>query len=152
MTSPVSIELARALRDSGLVWHPAVGDAFCIDRMEVDSDVFILSDMTVEAHQFASGTIIGFNGTTEWALDSVSLDETLWLPREDQLRALLRRSFRSLEATEGNRFRVNVVFGGVPRSFESRSAADAYARALITFIDESLGDPFPELEHELPGI
>ena len=47
----ISIALARALRDSGLVWHPTVGDAFCIDRIEADADVFYLSDLTVEAQR-----------------------------------------------------------------------------------------------------
>ena len=151
MTSTVSIELARALRDSALVWHPAVGDAFCIDRLEVDADVFILSDMTVEAHEFASGTVLGFNGTTEWALDSVSIDDTLWLPREDQLRTLLRRGFQSLEALPDDRgYRVTVMFGDKTRQFEASTAVDAYARALLAYIDESLGDPLPDLERELP--
>ena len=145
-------ELARALRDSGLVWHPAPGDAFRIDRIEVDGEVFILSDMTVEAHQFSTGTVLGFNGTTEWALDSIALDDALWLPREDQLRGLLRSTFRSLAIVEGGRFRVSTVFDGVPRVFDAKGAADAYGRAVLTFIDESLGDPFPDLEEELPGL
>ncbi|WP_213815997.1 pilus assembly protein CpaE [Glaciihabitans sp. dw_435] len=147
----ISTELARALRDSGLTWHPGVGDAFCIDRVEVDGEIFILSDMTVEAHEFSTGTVLGFNGTTEWALDSVSLDDALWLPREGQLRDLLRATFRSLEAIDGG-FRVSVVFDGKLQSFEAPGAADAYARALITLIDDSLGDPFPDLEDELPTV
>jgi hypothetical protein len=148
----ISTELARALRDSGLVWHPAVGDAFCIDRIEVDGEVFILSDMTVEAHEFTSGTVLGFNGTTEWALDSVSLDDALWLPREGQLRTMLRATFRSLEAIDGGRYRVTTVLNGDEPTFEARDAADGYARALLTFIDESFGDPFPGLENELPPV
>ena len=36
-----------------------------------------------------TGDVIGFNGTTEWALDSIELDHVLWLPREDQLRELM---------------------------------------------------------------
>jgi hypothetical protein len=146
----ISTELARALRDSGLVWHPTVGDRFCIDRVELDSEVFTLSDMTVEAHEFSTGTVLGFNGTTEWALDSVSLDDALWLPREDQLRSLLRSTFRSLSTVDGGRFRVSTVFDGVPRTFDAHEAQDAYARALLTFIDESLGDPFPDIEDEVP--
>ncbi|HEV7948804.1 MAG TPA: hypothetical protein VGP24_03460 [Glaciihabitans sp.] len=148
----ISTELARALRDSGLSWHPTVGDAFCIDRMEVDGDVFYLSDMTVEAHQFSTGTVLGFNGTTEWALDSVAIDDALWLPREDQLRALLRATFRSLDVLPDGRFRVSTVFEEVEREFVSRDAVDAYARALLTLIDESLGDPFPDLESEMPSL
>src|SRR3954447_16309658 len=95
----ISVELARALRDSGLAWHPKAGDNFVIDRIEADEEVFTLSDMTVEAHEFSSGTVLGFNGTTEWALDSVALEEALWLPREDQLRGLLRTTFRSLSVS-----------------------------------------------------
>ncbi|MFC5272404.1 hypothetical protein [Brachybacterium sacelli] len=30
-----------------------------------------------------------FNGTTEWALDSVEQHEAIWIPREDQLRTAL---------------------------------------------------------------
>ena len=97
----ISTELARALRDSGLVWHPVAGDWFRIDRIEADEEVYILSDMTVEAHEFSTGNILGFNGTTEWALDSVALEEALWMPREDQLRALLGPAFVALTALEG---------------------------------------------------
>jgi len=45
----ISTELARALRDSGLVWKPRAGDAFRIDLVEADDELFVLSDMTVEA-------------------------------------------------------------------------------------------------------
>jgi hypothetical protein len=31
---------------------------------------FVLSDMTVDLHEFPGGSVVGFNGTTEWALDS----------------------------------------------------------------------------------
>ena len=92
----ISTELARALRDSGLQWHPKPGDVFRIDRVEADDETYILSDMTVEAHDFGTGTVLGFNGTTEWALDSVALDDTLWLPHEHQLREFLADTFVSL--------------------------------------------------------
>ena len=55
----------------------------------MDDDVFVLSDMTVEVHDLPSGRVIGFNGTTEWALDEVAQRDALWIPREDQLRELL---------------------------------------------------------------
>lgn len=147
----ISTELARALRDSGLVWHPAVGDAFRIDRVEVDGDVFILSDMTVEAHDFPSGSVLGFNGTTEWALDSVALDDALWIPREDQLRELLRKNFRELSLI-GGEYTVRVVIEGEEREFYSEKAADAYGRALLALIDQSVGDPLPELDDEMPTV
>ena len=137
----ISTELARALSDSGLEWHPRAGDAFRIDRIEVDDEVFILSDMTVEAHEFSSGTVLGFNGTTEWALDSVSIEDALWMPREDQLRELLGSAFRSLGATPASRFAVGTVIDAEPKTFEADTAADAYARALLTILDAGRARP-----------
>ena len=142
----ISIELARALRDSDLVWHPVRGDNFCIDRVEADAEVYTLSDMTVEAHEFASGTVLGFNGTTEWALDSVALDDALWLPREDQLRELLGAAFVTLErvdstevladvALESSAYRLTALVGGASLGFQAPDAADAYAKALLALLD-----------------
>jgi hypothetical protein len=135
----ISTELARALQDSGLAWHPAAGDAFRIDLVEVDDDVFYLSDMTVEAHTLTTGTELGFNGTTEWALDSVAIEDALWLPSESQLREALGTAFRGLDA-EPSRFRVAVVIEGERIEFTAEHAEDAYARALIALLD-SLGSP-----------
>ena len=131
----ISAELARALRDSGLAWHPAAGDAFLIDRIEADDELFYLSDMTVEAHHFPTGTELGFNGTTEWALDSVPLEDALWLPHENQLRELLGAAFVSLAAD----FTVVVTIDGVTRSFVADAAANAYGRALLGLLDSLAG-------------
>lgn len=123
--------IARSLRDIGLEWRPASGDAFRIDRDEFESDIFTVSEMTVEAHEFDTGTILGFNGTTEWALDSVAIEDSLWLPREDQLRVLLGPAFRALvRADDDAGYRVDVVFQGNPQSFTAAEPADAYAAAL----------------------
>jgi hypothetical protein len=130
----ISLELARALRDSGLVWRPERGDNFRIDLVEADAEVYTLSDMTVEAHTFTSGTVLGFNGTTEWALDSVALDDAQWLPREDQLRELLGPAFASLERVEG-RYRVTALIDDDRLHFDATDAADAYARALLALLD-----------------
>ena len=132
----ISVELARALRDSGLEWKPQVGDAFIIDSVEVDHDVFYLSDLTIEAHDYTSGTVLGFNGTTEWALDSVELEAALWLPREHQLRGLLGSAFVSLEPG----FAVTAAIDGVPQRFTSEDAEDAYAKALLAVLD-SVSEP-----------
>jgi hypothetical protein len=131
----ISIALARALRDSGLVWHPTVGDAFCIDRIEADADVFYLSDLTVEAHEFSTGTVLGFNGTTEWALDSVAIEDTLWLPSETQLRELLGAAFVRLDAVDDG-FSAVAVISGASRKFLDANASDSYARALIELLDD----------------
>jgi hypothetical protein len=129
----ISTVLARALRDSGLVWRPRAGDAFRIDLIEAEEEVFILSDMTVEAHDFGTGTVLGFNGTTEWALDSVALDEALWHPHEHQLREALGPAFVSLTTKDG--YTVTATIDGVTSTFSADVATDAYAKALLRLLD-----------------
>ena len=129
----ISTPLARALRDSGLVWKPRAGDAFRIDLVEADDELFVLSDMTVEAHEFSTGTVLGFNGTTQWALDSVAIDEALWHPHEHQLREALGPAFVSLTAIGG--YTVEATVDGATATFTAESAADAYAKALLRLLD-----------------
>lgn len=127
----ITVALARALHDSGLAWHPTTGDAFVIDKLDADADVFWLSELTIEAHEYPTGTVLGFNGTTEWALDSVAIEDALWLPREDQLRDLLGVAFVSLVPA----YVVTATIDGALRAFDAQDAADAYARALIALLD-----------------
>ncbi len=89
------------LRKAGALWVPAAGDRFVVPDRDMDDDVFVVSDMTVEVHDYQGSKVIGFNGTTEWALDSIEQREVIWLPREDQLRALLGDQFDRLEAVPG---------------------------------------------------
>jgi hypothetical protein len=90
--------------------------------------------MTVEAHSLITGTELGFNGTTEWALDSVAIEDALWLPSETQLRVALGSAFRALTASD-RAVRIEVVIDGDAATFESDLAEDAYARALIALLD-----------------
>jgi hypothetical protein len=136
----ISIELASALKTAGLVWHPATGDRFTLMTGAFDGEVFTLSDMVVEAHESRTGTVLGFNGTTEWALDATEATDALWLPREDQLRDLLGSSFRSLERIDAG-YRVTSVLPGDPSGTDTQHAAywgdepaEAYARALLALI------------------
>ncbi len=133
----ISEHLAIALRDAGLRWDPTPGDRFVIPQPELAGQVFTLSEMTIEARQYPTGTILGFNGTTEWALDSVAKDEALWLPREDQLRERLGGTFVALrrEETDGaSVFVVSTRGPEGPAEFTAASAADAYAEALLALI------------------
>jgi len=132
----ISTTLARRLNANGIVWHPVSGDAFAIAGEGFDGDVFIVSDMTVEAHEFDTGTILGFNGTTEWALDSVAIEQSLWLPREDQLRELLGGTFRALRVVDVG-FAVDAVFGGAEQTFTDADAAEAYGSALLALTELS---------------
>ena len=132
----ISTHLALALREAGLVWHPASGDRFQLDEPEFEADVYTVSEMTIEPRSYPTGVILAFNGTTEWALDSVALEDALWLPREDQLRELLRATFRSLTRLE-DAYRVDAVIQGEPLSFEHPEPADAYALALLALVRRS---------------
>jgi hypothetical protein len=129
----ISTELAIALREAGLVWRPVSGDRFQLDEPEFEADVFTVSEMTIEPRTYPTGTILAFNGTTEWALDSVALDDALWLPREDQLREMLRGAFRSLRRLTDTHV-VETEFAGEVQSFEHPEPADAYALAVLAVL------------------
>ncbi|BDZ64300.1 pilus assembly protein CpaE [Agromyces mangrovi Wang et al. 2018] len=134
----ISRELALELREAGLTWHPSSGDRFQLDltsdvEPEVEADVFTVSEMTIEPHDYATGTILGFNGTTEWALDSVDLADAVWLPREEQLRDLLRATFRALRRLD-DAFEVEIELAGERLRFEHPDPAEAYGMALLELV------------------
>ncbi|MEP6843441.1 MAG: pilus assembly protein CpaE [Pseudolysinimonas sp.] len=139
----ISTALARQLADAGLEWTPSSGDAFQIapgndNSADFEGDVFTVSDMTIEAQVHSTGTVLGFNGTTEWALDSVALEDALWLPREDQLRELLLGTFRSLERTVSNRGRtvytVRAQLEELDAAYASDDPSEAYGLAVLALI------------------
>jgi hypothetical protein len=129
----ISPAIAVQLRDSGLRWRPVSGDSFVINREGLDGDVFVVSNMTIESHEFETGTVLGFNGTTEWALDSVAIEDALWLPHENQLRELLGGTFQGLTRA-GDGFSVAFRVHGETQSVEASDAADAYALALLALV------------------
>jgi hypothetical protein len=129
----ISLELARRLRDGGVKWSPASGDRFVVADRDMDNDVFVLSDMTVEVHRFPHGEVIGFNGTTEWALDSIDQKQSVWLPTETQLRRLLGRTFQSLEQV-ADEWRVTINVGGRTTSVQQADAEEAYGLALLHLV------------------
>jgi hypothetical protein len=129
----ISIELARRLQAAGLDWTPASGDRFVIADRDMDADVFVVSQLTIEVHEAPTGRLIRFNGTTEWALDSVEQEATVWLPREDQLRAALGPHFRRLELV-GEGFAVVIERAGAEERHLDVDAERAYARALLAVL------------------
>jgi len=149
----ISAHLALALRDAGLRWHPAAGDRFVIPQPELIGELFTLSEMTIEAREYPTGTILGFNGTTEWAMDSVAQEEALWMPREDQLREKLGGTFVSLvraegrsaprhastsadAPTDGSVWEVTTLTGDAHEvAHRAPDPADAYALALLALIE-----------------
>ena len=130
MGGMLSVTSARALRDAGLHWTPARGDSFVMPGKDMDSEVFVLSDLTIEVQRLPGGPVIGFNGTTEWALDSVAQSEALWLPAEHQLRELLGDAFAGLAPT-GEGYRVTLRLDGGTSGYDGPDPAEAYALALL---------------------
>jgi hypothetical protein len=126
----LSLELAVALRTAGVRWEPRPGDTFMIPDHDLDEQVFVLSDMVIETVNPPDGPpILAFNGTTEWALDSLEAHKAVWLPREDQLRALLGASFEALERVPGPPEGYAVTAAGQRHVDVTPEAA--YARALL---------------------
>ena len=121
-------ELATRLSVAGMRWRPASGDRFTIPGGELAGEVFVVAEMTIEVQDVPGGaSVVKFNGTTEWALDSIDSARVLWLPREDQLRDELHEDFVSLEAVSGG-FAVTLIDRSRHLDID---AERAYARAVL---------------------
>jgi hypothetical protein len=129
----ITVELATRLKSAGLVWRPVSGDRFAIPDRDLDGQVFVVSEMTIETVELPTGPLVRFNGTTEWALDSIAQGEVIWLPHEAQLRTLLGPAFRRLEAL-GDGFAVEAAYDGTVERFVDIDAERAYAWALLELL------------------
>jgi hypothetical protein len=133
----ITHDLALQLARRGLAWKPGSGDRFFVPDRDLDDEVFVVSGMSIEVSDLPSGTEMRFNGTVEWALDSIAQSEVVWLPREEQMRAALGERFLRLERLDGETggFAVVLAAGGSERA-ETRhvdiDAERAYARALLS--------------------
>ncbi len=147
MHDVINLDLATSLRDAGLRWSPASGDRFVVPDRDLDDQVFVVSEMTIEPQQLETGAVVRFNGTTEWALDSIAQTEVIWLPNEGQLRVLLDGHFYRLEVVPDG-FAVELRPGtpslpGPRRRHVDIDAERAYARALLEVL---LGDTAADQE------
>lgn len=130
----ISLDLAKRLRDAGVRWEPAPGDKFVLPDRGMDDEVFVLSNMTIDVHDFPTGRVIGFNGTVEWALDSVEEEAALWLPSEEQLRDLLGGTFVRLYRS-GDQYGVTLEIAGRVVEVVAGDPSEAYGRALLYLAD-----------------
>ena len=126
----ITRELAETLATRGLAWEPASGDRFVVPDRDLDDEVFVVSGMSIEVAKLEFGAEMRFNGTVEWALDSIAQAEVIWLPREDQLRAALGEHFIRLESVTGG---YAVVLTGEERHVDI-DVERAYARALLSVL------------------
>ena len=103
---------------------------------DLDDEVFVVSGMSIEVSDLPSGAEMRFNGTVEWALDSIAQDEVVWLPREEQMRAALEARFTRLERidAETGGYAVVVADGTGEVRHVDIDAERAYARALLSVL------------------
>ena len=135
----ITVDLARRLAAAGLAWTPEPGDRFAIPDLDFDGEVFVISQMTIDVERYPTDVLLKFNGTTEWALDSISQEQGLWLPREDQLRARLGERFVGLsrEPVDGELTGFVVTVRDPADRVVDADAECAYARALLTVLERT---------------
>lgn len=136
----ISLEMARRLKDAGVVWEPAQGDRFALLDRELDDRIFVINDMATVIELLHGVPAVTFHGTPEWALDYVHLTEAVWLPDEGQLRqrvhdilALQGEPVYDLMYADGE-YMCRFEWKGEGMAFRGCDACDAYGEALIHLI------------------
>ena len=71
ITTHLAERLDHLLRAQGRPWAPEPGDRFVVPGHDLDDQVFVVSEMTIDVEDLPSGQLVRFNGTTEWALDTL---------------------------------------------------------------------------------
>ena len=130
----VPVDLARGLKELGLAWEPRLGDRFMVPDRHLDHHVFALSDMVVEMRDSLGGIPeLAFNGTVEWALDSIVTSKVVWLPTETDVREALGDAFIALYVEDEEHVCVARI-DDAPTTFTAPTAAEAYGIALIALL------------------
>lgn len=127
----IDADLATRLQACGLRWRPASGDRFMIPGGDLADQVFVIADMVIQQEDVPGGSVLKFNGTTEWALDSIDSARVIWLPREDQLRQALGDRFAGLAPVPGG---CAVTLADGSRHLDV-DAERAYARAFLHLVE-----------------
>jgi hypothetical protein len=147
----ISLETAVRLKQAGLQWIPAKFDFFALPDRDMDTLVFVISDMSINVELFAGNPVVTFNGAPEWALDYVTIREVVWLPREEQLRTMLEDRLRYYSDVRyqlvitPNIYVCELEYNGVQHSFGAADASEAYAKALL-YLMATDHDKFPRDE------
>lgn len=132
----LSLETAQALKNAGLQWEPQLHDTFLIPEAGLDERRFILTDMMSEMTVLKGWPAITFHGVVEWALDYVLQTETVWVPREDQLRSLVEAQVDQLQLTAADNYRCTIWWQDEEHIFTAADASEAYAIALLFLLDK----------------
>jgi hypothetical protein len=138
----ITLELARDLKDAGLIWRGNTHDFFAIPDRSLDDRVFVLADMTAYLELLQGWPVVSFHGVAEWALDYIMTADVVWLPTEEQLRETLvamlppeRDDVFRLELLPGS-YRCTIAVEGRELNFESSTVAEAYGRALLHLLHQ----------------
>jgi hypothetical protein len=136
----ISMALAQELKQAGLRWQPVEHDRFAIPDHGLDGKVFIISEFTALVQDMSGFPAITFHGAVEWALDYVLLNETVWLPYEEQLRQALEAALDAAGEPElalvrrGDGYECIIEQGRGGRSFRAADASSAYGAALLALL------------------
>ena len=137
----LTVGTAQELRDAGLQWLPAAFDLFTIALPELDTQVFVVSEMTILAETLHGHPALTFHGSVEWALDHVWTGDALWIPREDQLRALIEARMATepgwqlaLEV-DSSGYRCQLRHSQDSETFTAQDASECLAAALLHLLN-----------------
>lgn len=151
----VSPPLAKRLKLAGLQWEPRTFDFFAIPDRNMEKDVFVISNLLTFIERVKGYQVVTFHGTAEWALDYLVTENVVWLPTESQLREILfgflmdyiqpevkadsstSQSPEVVLFSQKGENRCRIQIGSIRREFTAPKAADAYAHAVLYFLQES---------------
>lgn len=138
----VSVELALQLKQAGLTWEPAEGDSFTVPGTDLNSQVFVLSQLAAHIQVMKGHPFVMFHGSSEWAMDYVLTTDVVWLPSETQVRAELERRLDPFGQPTirlqrlPDYYHCSVSLDGTDMLFMAPTASDAYGQALLYLIKE----------------
>jgi len=137
----VSPPLALQLKQAGLLWRPSLRDTFALLETGMDEQIFAISDSAVLVQLLHGQPVVTFHGSVEWALDTAQLADAVWLLSETQVRQELERRlaehggfYLTLQRESGG-YACIVAIDGQQQRFAAEAASDAYAQALLFFLE-----------------
>ena len=138
----LTVGTARELRDAGLQCTPAALDIFTVPLPDLEDQVFVISEMTILAENLHGHPALTFHGSVEWALDHVWTGDALWIPREDQLRALIEERLAGQAAdwhlsldSDASGSRCTVTSDAHVSGFSGQDASECLAAALLSILN-----------------
>jgi hypothetical protein len=138
----ISLPLALALKNAGLIWRTSTHDFFAVPERGMDDKVFVLADMMAYTELVQGWPVVSFHGTAEWALDYILTAEVVWLPTEEQLRNELIQQLGSNEADypvslicRVGECRLSILVEGETLEFSAPTAGEAYGRAVLHLLE-----------------